>query len=168
MRPIRRETPIPTARPRHVPLEPRPPGSAGQSPSDIVLGLQRAAGNQAVSGLLSSGPAVQRHTGIEPEIAAAHVVSSSEQAELPAVADTPTLLTEQAELLAERKPLAGKVKAAKDAPDRAAQTLAMLRERAHTCTVAERTPKVEPAWRPRVPSAVPSKRVSISGGFQPP
>ncbi|PZS28267.1 MAG: hypothetical protein DLM59_15030 [Pseudonocardiales bacterium] len=102
-------------------LDRQPPGSARQSPSDDMLGLQRTAGNRAVSDLLGGRPVVQRHEGSEPEIAAAHVVSSAEETDLPAVADAPALVTEQDELLTERKPLAARVKAAaRNAPDVAA------------------------------------------------
>lgn len=98
---------------RTVAPEPREAATGARSRSNVVVDLQRDAGNRAVSGLLA--PTVQRHKGTEPEIAAAHVVSSDEQKDLPAAADLPGLNSEQTTLLGERKPVADRIKAAKAA-----------------------------------------------------
>jgi hypothetical protein len=76
-----------------------------------MLALQATAGNAAVTGLLSGGLAVQRHKGVEPEIAAAHTMTADEKNDLPTVAESADLRTEQAALRAEK---AAAAKAAKD------------------------------------------------------
>ena len=91
--------------------------STPRSPSEAALDLQRTAGNRAVAGLLGGRLTVQRHKGTEPEIAAAHVVSSAEEADMPDAADTPALGAEKADLLGERAPIATRLKAARKHPD---------------------------------------------------
>jgi hypothetical protein len=47
--------------------------------------------------------AVQRHTGIQPEVAAAHTLSATEQTDMPTREETEALLEEQKTLTAEKK-----------------------------------------------------------------
>jgi hypothetical protein len=93
----------------------RPQTKLSVPAEETLRDLQRTAGNRAVTGLVTARFAVQRHPGTEPEIAAAHIVSASETADVPAAADLPALATEKAALLTERTPLADRVKAAKKA-----------------------------------------------------
>ena len=72
---------------------------------DSLLALQRAAGNQAVTGLVGTGLSVQRHSGIQPEVAEAHTLSASEQADLPSMDEANDLRQERTDLVDEKTKL---------------------------------------------------------------
>ncbi len=76
--------------------------SALASP-DSLLALQRAAGNAAVARPVGAGLSVQRHSGIQPEVAAAHTLSAAEQKDLPTRDETNDLLKEQKDLTEEKR-----------------------------------------------------------------
>jgi hypothetical protein len=78
-----------------------------------LLALQRTAGNRAVSHFVGRMLTIQRHTGILPEIAAAHTVSKEEEKDLPTPDETKDLVGERSELWGERKTLWKKARKAK-------------------------------------------------------
>jgi len=72
---------------------------------DSLLALQRAAGNQAVTGIVGTGLSVQRHSGIQPEVAEAHTLSATEQADLPSMDEANDLRQERTDLVDEKTKL---------------------------------------------------------------
>lgn len=109
----------------HVPARRRPAARQGDVRSTpgstpALIGLQRLAGNAAVTRALqrrtepgpgqSQGGHLPTHgTGQAkkapppPAGVAEHLVTAAEQADMPAVADTPALITEKSQILADRK-----------------------------------------------------------------
>ena len=105
----------PAARPRHPPRWPTSnigfahdlvaTDRSALASRDSLLALQRAAGNRAVTGLVGTGLAVQRHSGIQPEVAEAHTLSAAEQADLPSMDEANDLRQERKDLADEKTKL---------------------------------------------------------------
>lgn len=100
------------------PARSRRPARDWRSTPDSLLALQRAAGNGAVAALIGEQLVVQRHSGIQPEVAA-HTLTAAEKKDLPSREETSDLLEEQKSLADEKKELQKTKAAALSEPDKA-------------------------------------------------